>query len=617
VRAVIQWRLAPLSPDAHALAQTAAVIGRKFSLDVLARASGLAEAAVLHNLDELWRRQIIRTQDGDGYDFSHDGMRAVAYDEMGPIHRRALHLRVAQALEQVHADELDAWSGQIAAHYEQAGQPQPAIAFYRRAAAAARQIYANAEAVRLYRYLLESKLNAGLSLQERCTLLLALGEVWQATGYWVKAQAVDLQALDAAERLGDAHLQAQAQAALASVLHLQGYYDEALDRLARAEQGFQSIGEWRGVVSTLGTTGHIYWFRGDHLRAQAALERQHQIAAEIGDARGMCEALESLGMVQSSQGDLERSAESCLQAIAVANALDYKPIITRASITLGNVRLEQAAVEEAVGWYLHAGLLARHIDDRQALSWAISNIAMVLARRGDYERALAGYQRSLRNAWEIGDRWTACRIVAALATVHQRQGSIERAESLYRKAIDLKMWLGTPGYLAGMLVSLARLLLDQGRAVEAQALYRQASGMMASAGVGRLAGEDMRFDLRVLDIRIRHALGELTSAQVRAALHAQAPKTVAPLQQAAVQYELWRLAHDDEVARVKAATLYREQYHETGAEDCRTRFRELTGETLPDPEPLPDVSDLIPLEPGDQAGLDLEAVLADLEILLA
>jgi hypothetical protein len=168
-----------------------------------------------------------------------------------------------------------------------------------------------------------------------------------------------------------------------------------------------------------------------------------------------------------------------------------------------------------------------------------------------------------------------------------------------------------------MLVSLARLLLDQGRAVEAQALYRQASGMMASAGAGRLAGEDMRFDLRVLDIRIRHALGELTSAQVRAALHAQAPKTVAPLQQAAVQYELWRLAHDDEVARVKAATLYREQYHETGAEDCRTRFRELTGETLPDPEPLPDVSDLIPLEPGDQAGLDLEAVLADLEILLA
>jgi tetratricopeptide (TPR) repeat protein len=571
---------------------------------------------VLQSLDELWRRQIIRAQGGDGYDFSHDGMRAVAYDEMGPIQRRALHLRVAQALEQVHDDELEAWSGQIAAHYEQAVQPRAAIAFYRRAAAAAQRIYANAEAVRLYRHLLESKLQASLSVEERCALLLALGEVWQATGYWVNAQAVNQQALDAAERLGDVHLQAQAQRALASVMHLQGYYDEALERLAKAEQSFQSIGEWRGVVSALGTTGQIYWFRGDHQRAQAALERQHQIAAEIGDARGMCEALESLGMVLSSQGDRERAAASCLQAIAIAETLAYKPIITRASITLGNVRLAQAAAEEAVGWYLRAGLLARQIDDRQALSWAISNIAMVLAKRGDYGRAMAGYQRSLRNAWEIGDRWTACRIVAALATVNERQGWIEQAERLYRKAIDLELWLGTPGYLSGILVSLARLLLDQGRAAEAQALFRQASGMMASMSGGRLAGEEMRFDLRLLDIRLRHALGELSPAEARAALRALAPETPAPPQQAAVQYELWRLAPDDEAARLSATALYREQYHETGAEDYRTRYRELTGATLPNPTPLPDVSELIPLDPGDHARLDLEALLADLEILL-
>lgn len=613
VQAVIQWRLAMLSPDAHTLAQTAAVIGRKFSLDVLARASSLEEATVLQNLDELWRRQLIRTQGGDDYDFSHDGIRAVAYDEIGAIRRRLVHQRVAQALAEMHGDDLDAFSGQIATHYEQAGQPQPAVAFYRRAAAAAQHIYANAEAVRIYRHLLESKLQASLSVQERCAVLLALGEVWQATGYWVKAQAVNQQALDAAERLGDVHLQAQAQAALASVMHLQGYYDEALERLAKAGQSFQSIGEWRGVVSTLGTTGQIYWFRGDHPRAQAALERQHQIAAEIGDVRGTCEALESLGMVLSSQGDRERAATSCLQAIAIAETLDYKPIITRASITLGNVRLAQAAAEEAVGWYLRAGLLARRIDDRQALSWAISNIAMVLAKRGDYRRAMAGYEHSLRNAWEIGDRWTACRVVAGLAIVNERLGRIDQAELLYRKAIDFEMWLGAPGYLAGILVSLARLLLEQGRAAEAQTFYRQASGMMANMSGGRLAGEEMRFDLRVLGIRLRHALGELTAAEAREALRALAPEMATALQPAALQYELWRLAQDDEAARGSAAALYREQYHETGAADCCTRYRELTGATLPDLAPLPDISELIPLAPGDHARLDLEALLADLE----
>jgi predicted ATPase len=55
-RAVIQWRLAQLSPAAQALAQVAAVIGRKFSVDVLAQASLQDEARLVEGLDELWRR---------------------------------------------------------------------------------------------------------------------------------------------------------------------------------------------------------------------------------------------------------------------------------------------------------------------------------------------------------------------------------------------------------------------------------------------------------------------------------------------------------------------------------------------------------------------------------
>ncbi len=106
-------------------------------------------------------------QGDDAYDFSHDGIRAVAYDDIGPVRRRGAHLRVAQALEALHSDDLDAFSGQIAAHYEQAGEVQPAITFYRRAAAAAQRIYANTEAVRLYRHLLEERSRARLSPQAR------------------------------------------------------------------------------------------------------------------------------------------------------------------------------------------------------------------------------------------------------------------------------------------------------------------------------------------------------------------------------------------------------------------------------------------------------------------
>ncbi len=51
---------------------------------------------------------------------------------------------------------------------------------------------------------------------------------------------------------------------------------------------------------------------------------------------------------------------------------------------------------------------------------------------------------------------------------------------------------------------------------------------------------------------------------------------------------------EDESARSAAAADYCAEYAETGADTCRRRYQEQTGEMLPDPPPLPDVSDLIP-----------------------
>ena len=100
-------------------------------------------------LDELWRRRIVREQGTDAYDFSHDKIREVAYLGLSPARRRQFHTRIAQALERLHAHDPGPVSGQLAAHYEQAGQPDQAVIWYEHAAAVAQQLYAHGEAVRL------------------------------------------------------------------------------------------------------------------------------------------------------------------------------------------------------------------------------------------------------------------------------------------------------------------------------------------------------------------------------------------------------------------------------------------------------------------------------------
>jgi len=151
IYAVIAARLAQLSTGAHELVGLAATIGREFAVDILRMASGGDEARLAQGLDELWQRRIVRSVQNNNFDFSHDKIRDVAYAELSPVKQRYWHVKVAQALETLHADNVDPVSAQLAAHYDQAGEALRAISFYQRAADVTQRVYAHHEATYLLR----------------------------------------------------------------------------------------------------------------------------------------------------------------------------------------------------------------------------------------------------------------------------------------------------------------------------------------------------------------------------------------------------------------------------------------------------------------------------------
>ena len=187
MQAVLQMRLAQLSPTAHAVAHLAATVGRAFSVSVLIQASDEDEHTVLAALDELWQRRIIREQEVNSYDFSHDKLREVAYRELSPIQRRTLHGRVARALEAVHAGSLELVSGQLAVHYEQAGVAERAIAYCELAAQAAQQVYAAYETIHYLQRglaLIAQRPHSTPKIEQELAFRLALGSSLVATyGY--------------------------------------------------------------------------------------------------------------------------------------------------------------------------------------------------------------------------------------------------------------------------------------------------------------------------------------------------------------------------------------------------------------------------------------------------
>lgn len=208
VQAVIAARIAQLSPPAYELAGIAATIGRPFSFDLLAIATDWDEDSLSRALEELWQRRIIDGQDAGAYDYTHDLLRDVAYTELSPIRRRSLHRRVARALEELYAPDLEGVSGWLAAHYDAAGMAEHAIRYYRAAALVAKQRFADVEAADLLRRALQLCRDFPETAkrdQEELDLLVTLGPSLVTTKGYSMSEVGETyeRGLQLSRRLGD------------------------------------------------------------------------------------------------------------------------------------------------------------------------------------------------------------------------------------------------------------------------------------------------------------------------------------------------------------------------------------------------------------------------------
>jgi len=149
IQAVIETRLEQLSPPAREVVDLGAVVGREFTFELLAEASPVDQPMVVDALDEAWQRRLIKELGEDAYDFSHDKIREVAYTGLSPARRRWLHQQVAEALEALYQDDLDSVSSQLAGHFERAGHPDQAVAYYEQAAQVERALGSVAETIAL------------------------------------------------------------------------------------------------------------------------------------------------------------------------------------------------------------------------------------------------------------------------------------------------------------------------------------------------------------------------------------------------------------------------------------------------------------------------------------
>jgi predicted ATPase len=406
VHDLLRLRVAQVDELSRQLLAAAAVIGRSFDFATLVASSGRSEAEALNGLETLLAHRLIE-ECGEcepaellTYDFTHDKLRSLVYEETSLTRRRLLHQRVAEALaERAHRSRQPGLTaGAIAHHYHLAGQDTQAAEYHRRAGEHAHQLYANRQALEHYRAALQAGHPDQAGLQEAIgDLHTLLGEYSPALDCYTQAIAIAVGAKDNA-------------------------------RLA------QKIGA-------------VYQRRGDPIQAAGYYQNALQILDVSATSDSLSAALGARILADWSlaayqQGEMENALNLAQQALERADDANAPRALAQAHNLLGVLARRRGQTENARRHLEESLALGVRLHDQSTQAAALNNLALLLSEEGQTAQAIVYANNALTLCERLGDRHRAAALHNNLADLYHKSGQPDQAIEHLKQAVTIFTEIG-------------------------------------------------------------------------------------------------------------------------------------------------------------------------------
>jgi len=247
---VLGRRVQRLGAASQQILRAAAVCGREFRADIVARVVGKPEGDVLELLEEAVHSRLIGVGEDRSWHFSHVLVHDVLYSGLSAARRAALHRSVAEALEaSADTDRVDL--SELAGHWLRAARPAQAVEYALRAARQAADAFAFEVAAELLDRALAmltghaTQAAPAATARWRCELLVALGETLLPSHRDGRSREVLLEAAELARDTGEPEL--FARAAIGIARHYFPFFslpvDVSLIPLRLLEEALERLGD--------------------------------------------------------------------------------------------------------------------------------------------------------------------------------------------------------------------------------------------------------------------------------------------------------------------------------------------------------------------------------------
>ncbi len=399
VEGMLQARLDALDAAQKQAVRRAAVLGSVFWDDALA-ALGVDGCASV--LSALARHDVIvaRHESTVGacreYEFRSAMLRDVAYKMTPGRERASLHEKAARWLA-----GHGATPAVLASHLDLAGKEAEAAVQYVRAGDAARESYANTDA--LYHY-------------DRAVQLLA-GESKESTSGVL-----------------DSHF--SALFGKEQVLARLGRRDEALMVLEEVSSLAQAAGDAKNAARAAVRRGALVRLTNPR-KARLILEKALDACRRAGDVEWECRALGQLAQSAAYGGDLDRGAEIAAEAVAAARGLESRQLLLRALMDDGTINVIRNGHWHGLPSFLEAIEIAREVGDVESEADLLMRRGFLWSELGDIESAEQDLEAARQLLRKTGNRRVLAFTLHNLGWVLWKAGKAVEARLVEEEALEV------------------------------------------------------------------------------------------------------------------------------------------------------------------------------------
>lgn len=428
-------RLDQLDRPARSAAQCGSVIGRIFAVPLLARITEQREERLQAPLTALERAEIAfpRREAEREYMFKHATVREVAYNALLLRRRQALHAATARGLIDLYpADEhVDT----IAYHFSRTREHGEAALWLERSGDRAAAVFANAEAIEQYREARRRQDLVAAEPADRARVEAKLGHILRIVVRFDEG----LEALEAAlqgyrsER--DAEGERRVTAEIGRLHRARGTAEEAIPRIRQLLETPASPSS--GLAALHVVLARLYYTLGRYHEQLEAATRGSEMAISLADRRVLAEAEMSRSVALYHLSRTGDALQAMVTAIPVAEEVEDFESLANLLNNTGMIYRDVGDFERSRHYRERWAHIAERTGDPTGQAAALSNLGELLFCLGDWDQAQASLERALAILRTLERSWFSSQALSYLGQLHAARGQFDTSSAYLHEALAI------------------------------------------------------------------------------------------------------------------------------------------------------------------------------------